>query len=72
VRSRLRSPNIYSIVLKDGDTREAIGYWIKGGELQFVTPRATISSVSLQQVDVAETRKVNSERKLEFDLVLPE
>jgi hypothetical protein len=64
-------PNVYAIVLRDGATRDAIGYWLKGGDLQFVTPQATIGTVSLDQVDVAETRKRNNERKLEFELNVP-
>ncbi|HYO83989.1 MAG TPA: hypothetical protein VES20_21475 [Bryobacteraceae bacterium] len=66
---RDEKPNVYMIVLKD-DTkvREAIGYWVKGDTLHYVTPEASINHVSLARVDRDASRQLNQQRKLELEL----
>lgn len=61
-------PNIYLIALKDDTVRQAIGYWVEGGLLKYVTPQATISNVPLDMVDRNASSRLNSQNKLEFDL----
>ncbi len=61
-------PTIYLIALKDTTVRQAIGYWIEGENLAYVTPRAAINRISLDQVDRELSVQLNAERKLDFDL----
>jgi hypothetical protein len=70
LRSYVRDdkPNIYMIALKDDTVRQAIGYWVEGGLLKYVTPQATISSVPLDMVDRDASVRLNQQNKLEFDL----
>jgi hypothetical protein len=61
-------PTIYLIAFKDGNIRQALGYWIEGDEFSYVTPQSTISRVALDTVDRELSHQLNSERNLEFDL----
>jgi len=61
-------PTIYLIALKDTTVRQAIGYWIEGENLAYVTPRAAINRITLDQVDRELSVQLNAERKLDFDL----
>jgi hypothetical protein len=62
-------PTIYLIALKDSTVRQAIGYWLEGEDtLKYVTPKGTISQVTLDQVDRQTSVQLNAERKLEFDV----
>jgi hypothetical protein len=61
-------PTIYLIALTDSTIRQAIGYWIEGGTLRYVTPQSTISGVPLEDVDGRLSQQLNAERNLEFDL----
>jgi hypothetical protein len=61
-------PNIYMIVLKDDTVRQAIGYWVDGALLKYVTPQATITSVPLDMVDREASLRVNAQKKLDFEL----
>jgi hypothetical protein len=64
-------PNIYMIALKDDTVRQAIGYWVEGGLLKYVTPEAKISSVPLEMVDRNASTRLNAQNKLELDLPSP-
>lgn len=61
-------PNIYMIALKDDTVRQAIGYWVEGALLKYVTPQATITSVSLEMIDREASVRLNAQHKLELDL----
>jgi hypothetical protein len=61
-------PNIYLLALRDKTVHEAIGYWARDGVLHYVTPGASIRQVDLALLDREETQRLNTERKLEFDL----
>jgi hypothetical protein len=61
-------PTIYLIALNDGTIRQAIGYWIEGTSLHYVTPQSSINNVALDSVDRELSVQLNSERNLEFDL----
>jgi hypothetical protein len=61
-------PTIYLIALKDSTVRQAIGYWVEGDSLRYVSPQSTIQQVPLEQVDKEISQQLNAERNLEFDL----
>jgi hypothetical protein len=61
-------PTIYLIALTDSTVRQAIGYWIQDGTLNYVTPQGTINRVTLDQVDRDMSRQLNVERGLDFEL----
>jgi hypothetical protein len=61
-------PNIYLIATRDGTVRQAIGYWVKGDVLHYVTPQAKIQEVRMAEVDRDTSVRLNEERKLDFDL----
>lgn len=65
---RDEKPNIYLIAMKDATVREAIGYWVAGDALHYVTPEARISQVNLALVDREGSAALNAQRKLEFEL----
>jgi hypothetical protein len=60
-------PTIYLIAMTDTSVRQAIGYWIQGKTLHYVTPKGSINRVSMEMVDRDTTVQLNSERKLDFD-----
>lgn len=61
-------PNIFLIALNDQSVKQAIGYWVKGDVLHFVTPQAKMGEVPLADVDRDASVKLNADRKLDFDL----
>lgn len=61
-------PNIYMIALSDETVRQAIGYWVEGNLLKYVTPQAKISSVPLAMVDRNASARLNAQNKLELEL----
>jgi len=70
VRSYVRDDQatIYLIALKDTTVRQAIGYWVEGNTLKYVTPQASINHLSLDMVDRDLSVRLNEERNLDFDL----
>ncbi|HYZ85129.1 MAG TPA: hypothetical protein VE621_12030 [Bryobacteraceae bacterium] len=62
------SATIYMIALKDDSIRQAIGYWMEGDTLHYLTPSGTINRVSMDQVDRELSEKLNRERNVEFSL----
>jgi hypothetical protein len=61
-------PTIYLVAFKDGNIRQAIGYWIEGADFSYVTPQSKINRVPLDTLDRELSEQLNSERNLEFDL----
>jgi len=59
---------IYLIALKDSTVRQAIGFWLEGNMLAYVTPEASIQRVSMDKVDRDLSVQLNSERNLDFEL----
>lgn len=59
---------IYLIALKDESIRQAVGYWVEGQTLHYVTPGGTINRVTLDQVDRETSERLNRERKVDFSL----
>jgi hypothetical protein len=64
-------PTIYLVALRDGTIRQAMGYWVKGDQVYYVTPESKIQHVAADLVDVDRSIELNQERNLEFDLKLP-
>jgi len=59
---------IYLIALRDSTVKQAIGFWLEGNVLAYVTPDASIQRVSMDKVDRDLSTQLNSERNLEFEL----
>lgn len=60
-------PTIFLIAMKDTTVQQAIGFWLEGTTLAYVTPHASIQRVSMDKVDRDLSVQLNSERHLEFD-----
>jgi len=60
-------PTLYLIALRDSTVKQAIGFWLEGDVLAYVTPQASIQRVSMDRVDRELSVQLNSERNLEFD-----
>jgi hypothetical protein len=60
-------PTIFLIAMKDTTVQQAIGFWLEGNTLAFVTPRASIQRISMEKVDRDLSVQLNAERNLEFD-----
>jgi len=61
-------PTIYLIALSDSAVHSAIGYWIEGETLHYVTPQGSVNRVSLERLDKDLTMQLNRERKVDFEL----
>lgn len=63
-------PTIYLIALTDGTVRQAIGYWLQGDTLHYITPETSVNHLSVGMVDRQRSIDLNAQQKLEFDLKL--
>ena len=54
--------------LKNGWMYGLTDYWVEGDSLNYVTNYGGQNSVPLDQIDLATTIPLNSERKVEFSL----
>jgi len=59
------------IALKDGSAFLAADYWVKGGEMHFISSQGDDRLLPLGRIDLAETVRVNRERKVNFVLQSP-
>jgi hypothetical protein len=64
-------PTIHLIALTDGTIRQALGYWVQGDTLHYVTPDSTVNHLSLAMLDRQRSVELNAERKVDFELKLP-
>lgn len=62
------SPTIYLIALNDGSIVAALGYWMEGDTLNYITRDANRNRISIDRVDREFSVKLNADRKLEFKL----
>ena len=62
--------SVYLIALKDHTIYAAIGYWVEGDTLHYITQENVHNRVALDQVDRAFTKQLNDERHI--DMRLPE
>jgi len=61
-------PTLYLIAYKDASIHSAVGYWVEGATLHYVTQQGTVNRISLDQVDKPLSDQLNSERKVDFQL----
>lgn len=59
---------IYLIAMKDHTIFPAVGYWVEGDTLSYVTSEGVRNKVSLALVDRDFSMQLNSERNVEFKL----
>jgi len=58
----------YLIAFKDHTIYAALAYWVEDGTLHYVSPLGAHNQVSLDQIDLAFTERLNRERGLDFRL----
>jgi hypothetical protein len=61
-------PTIYLIAMKDHTIMPALGYWLEGDTLTYITSQGNKNSVSLTLVDRDFSKQLNDERHVEFSL----
>ena len=59
---------IYLLAFKDHTVVEALGYWMEGSTLHYVTMDHDLNQVSLDLIDRDLSQRLNSERGVEFRL----
>jgi hypothetical protein len=62
------SPVIFLIALKDHTIFPAVAYWVEGSTLHYITTQGVQNSASLDLVDRAFSKQLNSERNIDFAL----
>ncbi len=61
-------PTIYLLAFKDHNIVPALGYWMEGGTLHYVSVEHTMNQASLDLIDRDLTQRLNDERGVEFKL----
>lgn len=61
-------PTIYLIALNDHTIVQALGYWMEGSTLHYVSAEHTLNQISIDLVDRDLSQRLNDERGLEFRL----
>jgi len=61
-------PTIIRIALTDGTVFEAVGYWVEGNTLHYVTLEGSRNLATLDLVDRELSKKLNDENNVEFKL----
>jgi hypothetical protein len=61
-------PTIYLIALRDHTIVQALGYWMEGSTLHYVSAEHTLNQLSIDLVDRDLSQRLNDERGLEFHL----
>lgn len=64
-------PTIYLIAFRDHSIVQALGYWMQGNTLHYVSAEQTLNQVSIDLVDRDLSQRLNDERGLDFRLPLP-
>jgi hypothetical protein len=62
------SPTIYLIAMTDGNIVAALGFWLEGDTLNYITRDGNRNRVSIDRVDRPFSVKLNADRNLEFKL----
>src|SRR5215469_1170252 len=65
------SSKVTIIALKDGSAYLAADYWVTGGVMHFISSSGEGRLLPLGRIDLAETVRVNQERKVDFVLQSP-
>lgn len=61
-------PTIYLVALRDHTIVQALGYWMEGSTLHYVSAEHTLNQISIDLVDRDLSQRLNDERGLEFKL----
>lgn len=61
-------PTIYLIAFRDHSIVQALGYWMQGSTLHYVSAEQTLNQVSIDLVDRDLSQRLNDERGLDFRL----
>jgi hypothetical protein len=64
----LDQPTLYLLAFKDRTIVQALGYWMEGATLHYVTVDHDLNQVSLDLIDRDLSQRLNSERNVEFRL----
>ncbi len=64
-------PTIYLIALRDHTIVQALGYWMEGSTLHYVSAEHTLNQLSIDLVDRDLSQRLNDERSLDFHLPQP-
>jgi hypothetical protein len=64
-------PTIYLIAFRDHTIVQALGYWMEGNTLHYVSAEQTLNQVSLDLVDRDLSQRLNDERHVDFHLPQP-
>ena len=64
-------PTIYLIAFRDHSIVQALGYWMQGNTLHYVSAEQTLNQVSIDLVDRDLSQRLNDERGLDFRLPQP-
>jgi hypothetical protein len=59
---------IYLIAFKDHSIVQALGYWMEGATLHYVSVEHTLNQASINLIDRDLSQRLNDERGLEFRL----
>jgi hypothetical protein len=62
------SPTIYLIAMNDGSIVAALGFWMEGDTLNYITREGNRNRVTIDRVDRPFSVKLNADRNLEFKL----
>ena len=61
-------PTLYLIAFKDHSIVQALGYWMEGGSLHYVSVEHTLNQVSMNLLDRDLSQRLNDERGVPFKL----
>ena len=61
-------PTLYQIAMTDGTIFEAVGYWVEGDVLHYLTLEGNNNLATLDLVDRERSLRLNQERKVAFKL----
>ena len=64
-------PTIYLIALRDHTIVQALGYWMEGSTLHYVSDEHTLNQLSIDLVDRDLSQRLNDERNVDFRLPQP-
>ena len=59
---------LYLIAFRDHSIVQALGYWMEGGTLHYVSVEHTLNQASIDLIDKSLTQRLNDERGVEFKL----
>ena len=64
-------PTVYLIAFRDHSIVQALGYWMEGNTLHYVSMEHSLNQASLDLIDRALSQRLNDERGVEFRLPAP-